>query len=328
MKRQMTFRFLFSAMIMFMLCSSAFASAPDSSGIRYVNGKKFITHKVENGEYWYSIARRYKITYAALQAANPGVTGAMHAGQMINVPFPSPAASNKSEENKIIASSSNSVSEVVPGKKSVASSKNNPPLGSKTITVEAGQTIFSIARENGISLSDLIDMNKLQSDVLSIGQKLIVSMPGQSISADKKEEKKTVSQISDKPMLNDSKKNDKAEVTAAVKTSSSRSDATIINASASVNAKEVNEKGVASWIDDKDINPSRFYALHKTAPAGTIIKVTNAMNAKTVYVKVVGNLPDTGDNRNISIKLSKAAVEKIDAIDLKFQVELSYGLPQ
>lgn len=86
------------------------------------------------------------------------------------------------------------------------------------------------------------------------------------------------------------------------------------------------EKGVASWIDDNDINPSKFYALHRTAPSGTIIKVTNRMNNKHVFVKVVGILPDTGDNSNITIKLSKAAAMKLDVIDARFQAELTYNL--
>ncbi|MGI8892798.1 MAG: peptidoglycan-binding protein, partial [Bacteroidia bacterium] len=86
------------------------------------------------------------------------------------------------------------------------------------------------------------------------------------------------------------------------------------------------EKGSASWIDDNDINPSKFYALHRSAPTGTIIKVTNRMNNKTVFVKVVGVLPNTGDNSNITIKLSKAAASKLDVIDARFQAELNYTI--
>ena len=91
-------------------------------------------------------------------------------------------------------------------------------------------------------------------------------------------------------------------------------------------AVPVTEKGSASWIDDNDINPSKFYALHRTAPAGTIIKVTNRMNNKTVFVKVVGVLPNTGDNSNLTIKLSKAAANKLDVIDARFQAELYYTI--
>ena len=50
---------------------------------------------------------------------------------------------------------------------------------------------------------------------------------------------------------------------------------------------------MASWIRDGDINQSKFYALHRNAPPGTIIKVTNRMNGDYVFVKVVGTLDPT-----------------------------------
>lgn len=90
--------------------------------------------------------------------------------------------------------------------------------------------------------------------------------------------------------------------------------------------KEVFENGVASWIQDDDINPNKYYALHRTAPIGTIVKVTNKMNKKYVFVKVVGSLPDTGDNTDLVIKISKASAEKLGVRDSRFQSELSYGV--
>ena len=121
----------------------------------------------------------------------------------------------------------------------------------------------------------------------------------------------------------------KEETTVSVKNTSSNSTAgaTVKPSPEAVKkAIPMTEKGVASWIDDNDINPSKFYALHRTAPAGTIIKVTNRMNNKHVFVKVVGVLPNTGDNSNITIKLSKAAAMKLDVIDARFQAELTYNL--
>ena len=52
------------------------------------------------------------------------------------------------------------------------------------------------------------------------------------------------------------------------------------------------------------------------------------MNTKYVFVKVVGILPDTGDNDKSIIKISQAAVNKLGALDAHFQVELSYGVMQ
>ena len=89
---------------------------------------------------------------------------------------------------------------------------------------------------------------------------------------------------------------------------------------------QVTETGVATWIQEGQVNPDKYYALHRTAPIGTIIKVTNRMNNQFVYVKVVGSLPDTGENENIIIKVSQAVSSKLNALDPLFQVELSYGM--
>jgi len=50
------------------------------------------------------------------------------------------------------------------------------------------------------------------------------------------------------------------------------------------------------------------------------------MNNKYVFVKVVGTLPDTGDNNDLMIKISKASAEKLVVHDSKFQSELSYSI--
>ena len=50
------------------------------------------------------------------------------------------------------------------------------------------------------------------------------------------------------------------------------------------------------------------------------------MNGDYVFVKVVGTLPDTGDNDKQILKMSEAAAKRIGAINEKFQVELNYGM--
>ena len=93
-------------------------------------------------------------------------------------------------------------------------------------------------------------------------------------------------------------------------------------------ANKIVETGVVSWFGDGDLNQNKFYALHRTAPIGTIIKVTNRMNNNSVFVKVVGALPTTGDNENIILKITQAAAQRIGALDQKFQAELNYAIAQ
>jgi rare lipoprotein A (peptidoglycan hydrolase) len=95
-----------------------------------------------------------------------------------------------------------------------------------------------------------------------------------------------------------------------------------------LNSVDYVENGVAGWINDKSLNQNKSIALHRTAPIGTIVRVTNLMNNRSIYVKVIGTLPNTGDNDNTIIVLSSAAVKMLAASESKFRVSLNYSVPK
>jgi hypothetical protein len=66
-----------------------------------------------------------------------------------------------------------------------------------------------------------------------------------------------------------------------------------------------------------------YYALHKSAPVGSIIKVMNLVNQKYVFVKVLAPLPNIDENNNIEIKVSPAASKDIMLLDGKTLVEIT-----
>lgn len=53
------------------------------------------------------------------------------------------------------------------------------PMGglSSVHVVEAGETLYRIARQNGVTVKQLRDWNHLKNDVIEVGQQLIVSPP-------------------------------------------------------------------------------------------------------------------------------------------------------
>jgi hypothetical protein len=108
--------------------------------------------------------------------------------------------------------------------------------------------------------------------------------------------------------------------------SPTKSVTTVKKGNGSKSMVQVSETGVATFIQDGIQSGNKYFGLHRTAPIGTIVKVTNRMNNASVYVKIVGVLPDTGDNDNVIIKMSQAASNKLNALDTFFQVELSYGM--
>ena len=312
---------------------------PDSIGMKKVKGKNFILHRIDSADGWFSIARKYGINYAELRLANKDSADMLVPGHHLLVPVQKLKADDPYFD------------------------KNYIQQGSENLhIVKEGETLFKIARKYSLNVDSLKIWNHLSTDVVKTGQRLKLGSP--SSSASKTPEggvvkKKKVSEVSspdssgvlkkfNEPLNSKSvkaavkdetdsakmKKVDAAEhkqvppvdstkiikTASAVKTPAKKTNPPVPGKG----RKEVTESGVAAWIRDDDINPNKYYALHRTAPIGTIIKVTNKMNKKYVFVKVVGSLPDTGDNTDLVIKISKASAEKLGVRDSRFQSELNY----
>jgi LysM repeat protein len=53
------------------------------------------------------------------------------------------------------------------------------PAGSSPVVhvVQAGETVFRIARQNGVSVQQIRQWNNLKNDVIEVGQQLVVAPP-------------------------------------------------------------------------------------------------------------------------------------------------------
>jgi hypothetical protein len=90
---------------------------------------------------------------------------------------------------------------------------------------------------------------------------------------------------------------------------------------------EKDEKGVATWMDDDGLDPNKKLVLHRTAPIGTVIKITNIMTNRTTFAKVVGRFTDNEQTKDVIIVMTKNVAQSLGALDKRFQVNLSYGVP-
>lgn len=90
------------------------------------------------------------------------------------------------------------------------------------------------------------------------------------------------------------------------------------------------EKGTAVFFENKGKLASSkvIYALHNTAKRGTIIKVYNPGTDKTVFVKVLGPIPDTKMYHNAVIGIGSSAKELLMVPEEKTWCELKYAPPQ
>lgn len=84
-------------------------------------------------------------------------------------------------------------------------------------------------------------------------------------------------------------------------------------------------RGTITWINTENAKMSdSFFGLHKTAPIGSIVRVTNLVNKRVVFVKVIGKLPETSDNLNIVLRLSAAAKKALLLNGDKAYVDIEY----
>lgn len=318
---------------------TVYAAPVDSIGVETRNGNRYVRHKVETGETWFALSRNYGVPYAEIRAANKGAADALKVGQIVLIPSkgnaPVPVTRKSDAAPK---------QEVKPAVKDIppASVPAQAASGQKH-KVASGETLYSISRKYGISPDDLRKWNKIEGNAIKVGQELTVgtgpaastynppvSKPAEPL---KKTGESIVPEVTEparetKPLTEDrlpevEKKAPVPPVAKEEKVSESGSRYVFANG-----RKEITEQGVAAWIDDEEINPDKYYALHRTAPIGTIIKVTNRMNGRHVFVKVIGKLPDAGDNEGLIIKLSKAGAQQTGAVDQRFQVELLYGVSE
>lgn len=86
--------------------------------------------------------------------------------------------------------------------------------------------------------------------------------------------------------------------------------------------KATSEKGPGTWFKSNAVG--KYYALHNTAPRGTILKVTNPLNGKSIYAKVLDVIPQMKANAGLIVKLSDGAQQALGSEESKFYCELSY----
>lgn len=284
---------------------------PDSLGIKKIEGKFYILHKLDPGQTFYAVSRKYKINVNDLKSANPDLDfDHIKSGHILKIPF----SGNIKEEQLL---KNNELSFLTENKK-VEEKKdqiNSPPPSNISVTlfhvVERGQNLYRISLKYNTTIPQLQEWNKMNDVAISVGQKLIVGYKSENNTKNNTPANSSVSLYPD----NKNKTSPKEPFV-------SSSPAIKINESG-LTLKTLTESGIAKIYSDFSGN-DKFTALHRSAPLGTIILVKNPLNSNIVYVKVNGKLNESDEN--VIIKLSQKSSEKLKANDEKFSVELSYVL--
>jgi len=342
----------------------------------------FVIHKVDEKETLYSISRRYGASVDEIKQYNAGAVNSLEIGQILKVPYtpkqktsvPLGATIHKVASKETLFSIAklynvsmddikawnnlpdNTLSigqELVIKKKNGASAATSV---NQTITTTADkkgyhtvgekETMYSIARQHGVTVDQLKQWNGLQTSELKIGQVLKITddQPLQREQAVKQNSTTTVAKTNTTPTetethnqvsTNVTKENQQNSVQEIKKDPETKKEPAVTKTETPViqepikisetvkNGDEVIETGVAELIEGTDGN-RKDLALHRTAPIGTILKVKNEMNNREVFVRVMGKLPDTAFTDKLVIKVSKSAYDRLGAIDPRFRVEVTY----
>jgi LysM repeat protein len=77
-------------------------------------------------------------------------------------------------------------------------------------------------------------------------------------------------------------------------------------------------RSTSGWKDGK------YYALINNVPVGTIVKITYSSTNKSVFAKVLGQMPDMRESVGLTLRLSDAAAAELGAEMGKFYVDVAY----
>ncbi|MEP6617353.1 MAG: LysM peptidoglycan-binding domain-containing protein [Ginsengibacter sp.] len=296
----------------------------------------YLVHKVEPKENFYSIGRLYNISPKEIAPFNNLLfEKGLAVGQTIKIPL--------TETNFLQYASSNTGGMV--------------PVYH---IIQAKEGLYRVSTVHKVPIDVLKKWNNLNSDVVSNGTKLIVGYlkvqkdqpdataqvtPPQKVPpvdnaitlpVEKKKEKIKIEEKKEPVVIKETMKipepvktepEMKEKETKAVGQAIDFKGGSFKNLyNEQVNHKKAeNEAGTAAvfkttsgWQDGK------YYCFHNTASPGTIIKVTNGANGKTVYAKVLDAIPDIKQNSGLMLRISNAAAEELGAGENKFDCSITY----
>jgi LysM repeat protein len=311
--------------------------------------QKVITHTVAPKESLTSIGRLYNINGRELANYNKiDYDKGLALGQVLKIPV-----QNAPAKVAAVTPSVKTAPVVQPVPPAATVSSNNKSGKPIYHTVAKQETLYRISTMyNKVPIADIKKWNNLTSDALSEGTKLIIGYSGE------KNVTETKTAVVKEPVAEKPKKEDSPRIKTAgeeeidvkakeeVKEMQRPKLPVVTPPVSNARAKDfnggyfknifdnetsgkqlVNESGTggvfkstSGWEDGK------YYCLHNTATAGTIVKVTNKATGKTVYAKVLDMIPDIKQNTGLVIRISNAAADALGATaDSKLDCTINYS---
>lgn len=254
-------------------------AVPDSVGVEKINGQEYVLFKIEKGDNYYQLSKKYKTSVGKITELNGNKT--LSVGQIVKIPTGRMFYVNPSDQ-----------------KKSTVREAQDEFIEHQ---VGNQETLYAISRKYDVTVQEIKKINHLRSNSISGGQILKIPNKGGLVVVQKPD---TILNTPDTTDINEP-----------------------VIATNKYGIREKTERGIGVWIDELNENGTSNLALHKTAAIGTVLKITNPMTRSVTYAKVVGKFNENADTHNAIVVLSKSAAAYIGALDKRFQVEITYGVP-
>ncbi len=306
--------------------SAVAAQAQDTLEVQGTSPALYISHVVKKGENFYSLSRAYGLSPKEIAAANKvNMEQGLQLGRKLHIPLTTANFSQKAD------ASGKPVYHKVAEKETlyrVSVNYNKVPLDnirqwnsfSGDGLKKDSYIIVGYVKAGGGAAEAAPRPEKVKEKATPAPEPVAVSAPPPPAPAAKETPKKEPESI---PAEETS--SPVASTPAPVKSapvSSSTDFEQLYEQQTNGGKKTTSEKGPGTWFKSNAVG--KYYALHNTAPRGTIIKVTNPLNGKAVYAKVLDVIPQMKANAGLIIKLSDGAMQALGSNETKFYCELSY----
>jgi LysM repeat protein len=170
--------------------------------------------------------------------------------------------------------------------------------------VASNETMYSIASKHKMTVAQLMAKNKMSTSSLTVGQHLLIKGEWPP--------KEAFVPVEDNEA-------DSAESIGSLKNPNLK------YPSSRYGLNELDEKGTAVWIADQNMDGTKMYVLHRTAPIGTVMKITNPMSNRTTFAKVVGKFTENESTKDVILVMTKAVADSLGALDKRFYCSISYS---
>jgi LysM repeat protein len=293
-------------------------------------GQDFQIHKVKQGETLYGLSKKYDVPINVIYKNNPALTSDnLKLGTEIRIP------KKKNTTKSTFVTKTSTVPKI----------DNSNKYDTILHQVKSKETMYAISKLYNVSIEEIKKWNNLSSTDLNLDEVIKILKPktvetknvlpkqSNTSNLNKEETKKIeetivkstakttipIAEVKEQKLNIDTPKNE--NVVTEIKTLT-------LSEQFSIQKKEnsiINKKATGAPMNTSDLSINNtFFALHKTAKIGSIIKIKNLENNKISYAKIIGTLPEIDENKNVMIRLSLGVRNAINMGKGKAYLEMEY----